>query len=62
MSDFYRILRGLEINGQISLIAGEGPPGISGDSISAKIGSAYSDILTGTWYTKITTCFVVTEV
>jgi len=52
MSDFFRIVRGLEINDEIRLICGTGAPGLSSDTNTAGVGSVYTDKTTGELYTK----------
>lgn len=52
MSDFFRIVRGLEINETIRLLHTSGPPGGTSDTDTALIGSICMNDLTGDLYTK----------
>lgn len=54
MSDFFRILRGLEIDELVQIIQGSGPPGFTADTNNAPVGSVYVDNTNGNIYTKIT--------
>lgn len=52
-SDFFRILRGLEIDETTRLLQGAGAPGASADTNSSQVGSIYTDNTNGNLYTKI---------
>lgn len=52
MSDYFRIVRGLELDETIRLLQGAGAPGHTADTDDAAIGSVYSDNTTGALYTK----------
>lgn len=52
MSDFFRTVRGLEIDETIRLLHTSGPPGGTPDTDTALIGSICMDDLTGDFYTK----------
>lgn len=55
MSDFFRIIRGLEIDETVRVIQGTGAPGSTPDTDSSKIGSLYLDSLNGDLYIKYLT-------
>lgn len=52
MSDFFRIIRGLQLDDAVSIIQGNGAPGLSVDTIAANVGSLYLDTSAGSAYTK----------
>jgi hypothetical protein len=54
MSDFFRIVRGLEIDEIVRILQGAGPPGLTADTNTALVGSLYLDNTTGKPYSKIT--------
>lgn len=54
MSDYFRIVRGLEIDETVRYLQGSGKPGTSADTNAANVGSVYTDNQTGDLYTKIT--------
>jgi hypothetical protein len=53
MSEFFRIVRGLEIDDSIRILQGAGAPGSSTDTNNAQRGSVYLDTNNGNMYTKI---------
>jgi hypothetical protein len=53
--DFFRIERGLQIDETVSYLQGLGSPGTSADTVSALIGSVYTDNSNGSLWTKLTT-------
>lgn len=53
MSEYFRIVRGLEIDETVRYIQGAGKPGTSADTNAANVGSVYTDNQTGDLYTKI---------
>lgn len=53
MSDYFRIVRGLEIDETVRYLQGAGKPGTSADTNAASVGSVYTDNQTGDLYTKI---------
>lgn len=52
MSDYFRIVRGLEIDEKTRILQGSGAPGYTADTDDAPIGSIYTDTITGSLYTK----------
>lgn len=54
MSEYFRIVRGLEIDEGPRVLAGAGAPGSTSDTIDAPIGSFYLDNTGGESYTKHT--------
>lgn len=52
MSDFFRIIRGLEIDETVRVLQGPGAPGSTTDTDSSKIGSLYLDSLNGDLFIK----------
>lgn len=54
MSDFFRVIRGIELDETIRYMQGANAPGHTADTDSANIGSVYTDNVTGTLYTKRT--------
>lgn len=55
MSDFFRIIRGLEIDETVRVLQGPGAPGHTSDTDDSLVGSIYTDNVAGTLYTKTTT-------
>ena len=55
MSDFFRIIRGLEIDEAVRILQGSGAPGYSEDTNDSPIGSIYTNNITGALYTKVAT-------
>lgn len=53
MSDFFRIHRGLEIDTKVRIIPASGLPGSTSDTDTASVGSIYTDINSGTVYSKV---------
>ena len=53
MSEYFRIVRGLEIDETVRYLQGAGKPGTSADTNAANVGSVYTDNQTGDLYTKI---------
>lgn len=54
MSDYFRVMRGVEIDEKIRILQGENAPGVTADTDSAPIGSTYSDTIGGDMYIKHT--------
>lgn len=52
MSDYFRIVRGLQIDETVSYLQGAGAPGHTTDTDDVAIGSVYTDNTTGALYTK----------
>lgn len=52
MSDFFRISKGVEIDGSLRIFTSEGPPGYTADTDASLIGSMYTDNRTGLFYVK----------
>lgn len=52
MSDYFRIVRGLELDETVRLLQGTGAPGHTPDTDAASIGSIYTDNTSGSLYTK----------
>jgi hypothetical protein len=52
-TDFFRIFRGLELDGLVRLLSGVGAPGGTPDTDSALPGSYYTDRATGELWTKV---------
>lgn len=55
MSDYFRVMRGVEIDEKIRILQGENAPGVTADTDSAPVGSTYSDTVGGDVYVKHTT-------
>lgn len=53
MSDFFRILRGLEINESARILTGSGAPGSTADTDDAQVGSLYLDAGSGAAWSKV---------
>jgi len=49
---YFRIPKGLEIDGQVQFITGDGAPGTSGDSTTVSVGSFYADYTNAKFYKK----------
>lgn len=54
MSDYFRVMRGVEIDEKIRILQGENAPGVTADTDSAPVGSTYSDTVGGEMYVKRT--------
>ena len=54
MSDYFRVMRGVEIDEKIRILQGENAPGVTADTDNAPVGSTYSDVLGGELYIKHT--------
>lgn len=54
MSDYFRVMRGIELDETVRYLQGAGRPGTSADTNDAAVGSVYTDNQTGDLYTKIT--------
>lgn len=52
MSDFFRTLRGIEIDEIVRIIQGSGLPGLTPDTDSSLVGSMYMDRINGDLYIK----------
>ncbi len=52
MSDYFRIMRGLEIDESVRFLQGSGMPGSTADTDAAQVGSVYVDRTTGKLYSK----------
>lgn len=52
--DYFRIVRGLELDEAVRILQGPGVPGSTADTDNAQIGSLYLDTLDGDAYTKST--------
>jgi hypothetical protein len=53
MSEYFRIVRGLELDETVRILQGAIPPGSTADTDAALVGSFYLNNTTGTAYTKI---------
>lgn len=53
MSDYFRIVRGLELDETIRILQGAGVPGLTSDTNDAKVGSFYLNNTNGLPYSKI---------
>lgn len=53
MSDYFRILRGLEIDESARIIAGSGVPGSTPDTDAAPVGTLYLDTANGNAWSKV---------
>ncbi len=53
MSDFFRIIRGLEIDESARILQGSGVPGVTADTNAAQVGSLYLDTSVGNAWSKI---------
>lgn len=53
MSDYFRIIRGLEIDETVRILQGSGVPGHTDDTDDSGVGSIYTNNITGGLYTKI---------
>lgn len=51
--DFFRVERGLQLDEVTSYLTGNGDPGSSSDTIAVEVGSVYTDIASGSLWTKI---------
>ena len=52
MSDYFRVMRGVEIDEKIRILQGENAPGVTADTDNAPVGSTYSDTIGGEVYVK----------
>ncbi len=55
MSDYFRVMRGIEIDEKIRIFQGENEPGATIDAENAPVGSMYADTVSGELYVKRTT-------
>lgn len=53
MSDYFRIVRGLEIDESVRILRGSGVPGLTADTNAAQVGSLYLDTASGTAWSKV---------
>lgn len=53
MSEYFRIVRGLEIDDSVRILQGAGVPGVSADTSAAQVGSFYLDTANGASYSKV---------
>lgn len=53
MSDYFRIVRGLELDEKVRILTGTGVPGSTADTDSAFVGSIFLSTSAGALYTKI---------
>lgn len=54
MSEYFRIVRGLEIDEAARILQGSGVPGLTADTNAAQVGSFYLDTANGAAYSKVT--------
>lgn len=52
MIDFFRVVRGIELDETVRILQGANAPGHTADTDSANVGSVYTDNVSGTLYTK----------
>lgn len=53
MSEYFRIVRGLEIDRAVRVLQGTGIPGLTADTNTAQVGSLYLNTTNGLAYTKV---------
>lgn len=54
MNEYFRIIRGLELDDTVRILHGAGAPGSTSDTDTAQVGSFYLDTTNGTAYSKKT--------
>lgn len=52
MSDYFRVVRGIELDEKVRILQGVGLPGTSADTAAAQVGSLYLETVTGIPYSK----------